>query len=113
MYVTLQNFTPDLQKHYTDISAISVTFRNSGLKQLDVVDIEGNRVEDFDGATLKKMTDLNTKNLFDIQIQIRKRSPKEVLKTLQVQERGKFVLGYKDPISEPHCVYVKELAYIV
>ena len=37
MYVTLQNFTPDLQKIYTDISAISVTFRNSGLKQLDAV----------------------------------------------------------------------------
>ena len=29
-YVTLQNFTPGLQKNYTDISAISVTFRNSG-----------------------------------------------------------------------------------
>ena len=27
------------------------------LKQNTVVDIEGNRVEDFDGATLKKMTD--------------------------------------------------------
>ena len=30
MYVTLQDFTPDLQQIYTDISAISVTFRNSG-----------------------------------------------------------------------------------
>ena len=29
-YVTLQNFTPGFQKNYTDISAISVTFRNSG-----------------------------------------------------------------------------------
>ena len=29
-YVTLQDFTPDLQQIYTDISAISVTFRNSG-----------------------------------------------------------------------------------
>ena len=29
VYVTLQNFTPDLQKIYTDISAVSVTFRNS------------------------------------------------------------------------------------
>ena len=28
-YVTLQDFTPDLQKIYTDIFAISVTFRNS------------------------------------------------------------------------------------
>ena len=28
-YVTLQDFTPDLQIIYTDISAISVTFRNS------------------------------------------------------------------------------------
>ena len=30
-YVTLQNFTPDLQKIYTDISAISVTLCNSAL----------------------------------------------------------------------------------
>ena len=29
-YVTLQDFTPDLQKIYTDISAISVTLCNSG-----------------------------------------------------------------------------------
>ena len=29
-YVTLQDFTPDPQKNYTDISAISVTFLNSG-----------------------------------------------------------------------------------
>ena len=28
-YVTLRKFTPDLQKIYTDISAIFVTFRNS------------------------------------------------------------------------------------
>ena len=28
-YVTLQNFTPDLQKIYTDISVISVTLCNS------------------------------------------------------------------------------------
>ena len=28
-YVTLQNFTPDLQKIYTDISAVSVTLCNS------------------------------------------------------------------------------------
>ena len=28
-YAALQNFTPDLKKIYTDISAISVTFRNS------------------------------------------------------------------------------------
>ena len=81
------------------------------MKQINVVDIEGNRVEDFDGATLKKMTDSNTKNLFDIQIRIRKRSPMEVLNSLQAEEKGiKFVLGYQDPTSEPHCVYVKELA---
>ena len=30
VYVTLQNFTPDLQKIYTDISVISVTLCNSG-----------------------------------------------------------------------------------
>ena len=29
-YVTLLNFTPDLQKIYTDISAVSVTLCNSG-----------------------------------------------------------------------------------
>ena len=28
-YVTFQNFTPDLQKFYTDISAVSATFSNS------------------------------------------------------------------------------------
>ena len=28
-YVTLKHFTPDLQKIYTDISAVSVTFWNS------------------------------------------------------------------------------------
>ena len=28
-YVTVRKFTPDLQKFYTDISAISVTFCNS------------------------------------------------------------------------------------
>ena len=28
-HVTLQNFTPDLQKIYTDISAVSVTLCNS------------------------------------------------------------------------------------
>ena len=31
-----------------------------GLKQLHFVDVEGNRVEDFNGAGLKKMTDFNT-----------------------------------------------------
>ena len=31
-YVTLQNFTPDLQKIYTDISGESVTLCNSGLQ---------------------------------------------------------------------------------
>merc|ERR1712074_505562 len=30
-YVTLRKFTPDLKIFYTDISAISVTFYNSGL----------------------------------------------------------------------------------
>ena len=35
----------------------------------------------------------------------------EVLNSLQAEEKGiKFVLGYQDPTSEPHCVYVKELA---
>ena len=29
-YVTLQNFTPDFQKFYTDISAVSATLCNSG-----------------------------------------------------------------------------------
>ena len=57
------------------------------------------------------MTDFNTRNLYDIQIQIRTRTPEEVLRSLQVLEKGiKFVLGYQDPFSEPHCVYVKELA---
>ena len=28
-YVTFQNFTPDLQKFYTDISAVSATLSNS------------------------------------------------------------------------------------
>ena len=32
-YVTLQDFTPDLHKIYTDISAISVTLCNSASKQ--------------------------------------------------------------------------------
>ena len=31
-YVTLKKFTPGLQKIYTDISAISATFSNSGSK---------------------------------------------------------------------------------
>ena len=31
-YVTLKKFTPGLQKFYTDISAISATFSNSGYK---------------------------------------------------------------------------------
>ena len=33
-YVTLQKFTPDLQKIYTDISAVSVTLCNSGANTL-------------------------------------------------------------------------------
>ena len=82
-----------------------------GLKQLDFIDIEGNRVEDFDGAGLKKMSDARTRHLFDIRIQIRTRTPEEVLRSLQVQEKGiKFVLVFQDPASAPHCVYVKELA---
>ena len=32
-YVTLKDFTPDLQRFYTDISAISVTFCNSAIHE--------------------------------------------------------------------------------
>ena len=32
-YVTFQNFTPDLQKFYTDISAVSATLSNSALRR--------------------------------------------------------------------------------
>ena len=34
-YVTLQNFTPDFKKIYTDISAVSVTLCNSANQALD------------------------------------------------------------------------------
>ena len=34
-YVTLQNFTPDLQKFYTDTSAVSATLWNSGEWRVD------------------------------------------------------------------------------
>ena len=83
-----------------------------GLKQLHFVDIVGNRVEDLNGAGLKKMTDFNTRNLYDIQIRIRTQTPEEVLTSLQVQEMGiKFVMVYQDnAIRAPHCVYVKEFA---
>merc|ERR1712130_197164 len=83
-----------------------------GLKQLELVDIEGNRVEDFNGATLKKLTDFNSRNFYDIHIKIRTQTPEEVQRSLTVQDTGiKFVLVYQDnPTSEPHCVYVKELA---
>ena len=44
VYVTLQNFTPDLKKFYTDISAVSATLWNSGwvwhLQQYNVTKVE-------------------------------------------------------------------------
>ena len=88
-----------------------------GLKQLNFVDIEGNRVEDFDGATIKKMTDYNsrnnTRNLFDLRIQVRTRTPEEALRGLGLQNKMKCVLVYKDdPVSEPHCVFVKDLVEV-
>ena len=79
------------------------------MKQFDFVDIQGNRVEDFDQAVVKRLNDWNTRNLYDIQIQIRTGNPEELLKRLQNKEI-KCVLVYQSPLSEPHCVYVKELA---
>ena len=61
-----------------------------GLKQLDFIDIEGNRVEDFNGVTLKKMTDLNTRNFYDIQIQIMMRTTEEAVQGLGLQNRIKY-----------------------
>ena len=36
-FVILQNFTPDLQQIYTDISDISVTFRNSAPASVQLI----------------------------------------------------------------------------
>ena len=79
------------------------------MKQLHFVDIEGNMVEDFNGAQVKKMTDMNSKNPLDIQIQISMPTEEEVLRRLQ-NKSIKCVLVYRDPsTAEPHCVYVDGL----
>ena len=89
-----------------------------GLKALDFIDVvEGNNVVEFDQAVIKRMTDKNTKELFDVTIQHTRRSKnKDLLKKIDNKE-VKCVLVYdqredNNPDCEPHCVFIDKLVNI-
>ena len=91
-----------------------------GLKQLSFVNmVEGNHVEDFDRAVVKGMTDLNTKNLYDVELRILqcRMIHNSFLKRIQNQE-AKCVFVYsqgcpEDPDPDYHCVFIRDLTKIL
>ena len=87
-----------------------------GLKQLPFIDIvEGNNVLEFDQAVIKRMTDKNTKKLFDLTLHISQCSVEEgLLKKIEDKE-ATCVLVYdlennaNHDAVEPHCVFIEKL----
>ena len=59
-----------------------------GFKQLDFIDVvEGNDVMEFDQAVIRRMTDKNTKKLYDVTLRITVcRVKKDLLKKIQSKE---------------------------
>ena len=91
-----------------------------GLKQLSFVNmVEGNHVEDFDRAVVKGVTDLNTKDLYDVKLRILqcRMIHNSFLKRIQNQE-AKCVLVYsqgspEDPDPDYHSVFIRDLTKIL
>ena len=83
-----------------------------GFKQLDFIDVvEGNDVMEFDQAVIRRMTDKNTKKLYDVTLRITEcRVKKDLLKKIQSKE-VKCVLVYHQR-EDPHCVFINELKMV-
>ena len=82
-----------------------------GMKQLPWVDIEGNRVEEFHHSYLRMLTDRNSGDHFDIQIQVCERAQQEVQRRLQDKTIKAVAVYREDPLRQPHCVYIDGLAW--
>ena len=82
-----------------------------GMKQLPFVDIEGNRVEEFNRSRVKMLTDKNSGDPYDIQIHVCERAQEEVQKRLQDKTIKAVAVYREDPLRQPHCVYIEGLAW--
>ena len=84
-----------------------------GFKQFNFIDIvEGNDVLEFDQAVIKRMTDMNTKKLFDLTLHISQCSVEEDLLEKIQNKEVTCVLVYNlenDGNREPHCVFIDKL----
>ena len=81
------------------------------LKQAEYVDIhEGNKVEDFNGAVMKRMTDKETGMAVDVELTVGKYTDLQRHELFnELQRNIKFVLTYntnKVEESGRHCVYI-------
>ena len=81
------------------------------MKQLPFVDIEGNRVEDFNRSRVKMLTDKNSGDPYDIQIHVCERAQQEVQKRLQDKTIKAVAVYREDSLRQPHCVYIDGLAW--
>ena len=82
-----------------------------GMKQPPFVDIEGNRVEDFNWSRVKMLTDKNSRDPYDIQIHVCERAQEEVQKRLQDRAIKAVAVYREDSLRQPHCVYIDGLAW--
>ena len=101
-HVTLQDFTPDLQKFYTDISAISVTFRNSGglLKTHPVGDCLGTFVSDLLELVFRIRFGLEKANR--VVVHIEKTCPN----LARLQPLLKYWIEYNPLLSPKHHIFI-------
>lgn len=87
-----------------------------GMKQLEFVDVEnGNNVEEFDATVVRRMTDQNTGDLYDVNIDIGEHSINKSLLRKIEDKTAKCVLVYSqggqdDPDPDDfHCVFISKV----
>ena len=88
-----------------------------GMKQLKFVDVEnGNHVEEFAGPVVRRMTDQNTGDLYDLKLKIKERSVRDNGFLRRIEDKtAKCVLVYSeggqdDPDPDDlHCVFISKV----
>ena len=88
-----------------------------GMKQLEFIDVEnGNAVKEYDASVVRRMTDQNTGNLYDLKLKIKERSviDKGFLRRIK-DKTATCVLVYSqggqdDPDPDDfHCVFISKV----
>ena len=83
-----------------------------GMKQLEFVDVEnGNNVEEYDASVVRRMTDQNTGNLYDLKLKIKEHSVRDKGFLRRIKDKtATCVLVYSQGGQDDfHCVFISKV----